>query len=278
MIRTSILAAVAVVALGATPLLAQEEEHQANPIASPEDTHSGGHVTDFAFSFEGPFGRFDQAQLQRGLQVYSEVCSACHGLRYLPYRELAEHGGPAMTEEQMRAFAAMHEVTDAETGESRPATPSDHFGSSPDPNAPDLTLMAKARAGFHGPVGLGINQLLHGIGGPEYIASLLHGYTGEERTEAGTTLYENTAFSGGWISMPPPLADDSVTYADGTAATVEQMSRDVAAFLMWSAEPKMMARKSAGLTAVLFLVVLTGLLYFTNKKVWAPHKGRREHV
>jgi ubiquinol-cytochrome c reductase cytochrome c1 subunit len=273
MTKTTIFAAAIALALGTAPLLAQEEEHQANPIPSPEDTHSGGHVTDYAFSFEGPFGRFDQAQLQRGLQVYTEVCSACHGLRYLPYRELSEHGGPAMTEEQMRAYAAMHDVTDADTGETRPATPSDHFGLSADPNAPDLTLMAKARAGFHGPVGLGINQLLHGIGGPEYIASLLHGFTGEEKTEAGATLYENPIFASGWISMPPPLSDGQVTYADGTEATVEQMSQDVAAFLMWTAEPKMMARKSAGLTAVLFLIVLTVLLYFTNKKIWAPHKG-----
>ena len=96
----------------------------------------GGHVTDYRFSFEGPFGRFDQSQLQRGLQVYTEVCSACHGLKFVPYRELAEHGGPAMTEEQMRAFAAMHEVTDADTGESRPATPSDHFATSADRERP----------------------------------------------------------------------------------------------------------------------------------------------
>jgi ubiquinol-cytochrome c reductase cytochrome c1 subunit len=278
MTKTTIFAAIAALMLGAAPLIAQEHEAEASPGASPEDTHSSGHVTDFSFSFEGPFGRFDQAQLQRGLQVYSEVCSACHGLKFLPYRELAEHGGPAMSEEQMRAFAAMHEVTDAETGESRPATPSDHFAPSGDPNAPDLTLMAKARAGFHGPIGLGINQLMRGIGGPEYIASLLHGYTGEDKSEAGATLYANAVFSGGWISMPPPLSDGAVTYADGSEATVEQMAQDVAAFLMWTAEPTMMTRKAAGLTAVLFLVALTVLLYFTNKKVWAPHKGAGRHA
>ena len=134
--------------------------------------------------------------------------------------------------------------------------------------------MAKARAGFSGPHGLVNNQLLRGIGGPEYIASLLHGYTGEEREEAGVVLYENHVFPGGWIAMPPPLSDDQVTYADGTPASVEQMSQDVAAFLMWAAEPTMMARKSAGLTAVLFLSCLTVLLWFTNKKIWAPHKGK----
>ena len=207
MLKTTVLAAAAALALGAGAALAQEAE--------------GGHVTDFAFSFEGPFGRFDQAQLQRGLQVYTEVCSACHGLKFVAYRELAEEGGPAMSEEQMRAYAAMHEVTDPATGETGPATPTNHFQTSPVENAPDLSLMAKARAGFHGPVGLGINQLLHGTGGPEYIASLLVGFTGEERDEAGAVLYENHIFPGGWISMAPPLSDGQVTYADGTEATVD---------------------------------------------------------
>ena len=177
----------------------------------------------------------------------------------------------------MRAYAAMHELTDAETGESRPAIPSDHFQVSPDPNAPDLTLMAKARAGFHGPVGLGINQLLRGIGGPEYIASLLIGFTGEDQEMAGSTFYGNRTFPGGIEIQPPPLSDDQLTYADGTPATVEQMSLDVSAFLMWAAEPRMMDRKAAGLTAVLFLILLTVLLYFTNKKIWAPHK-RKNHA
>jgi ubiquinol-cytochrome c reductase cytochrome c1 subunit len=264
MLKT-MLAGLAALALGAGAAAAQEE-------GDTQDTHAEGQVTDFRFSFEGPFGRYDQAQLQRGLQVYTEVCSACHGLKFVAYRTLHDPGGPAMTEEQMRAYAAMFEVTDAETGEPRPATPSDHFAISTDPNAPDLSLMAKARAGFHGPIGLGFNQIVRGMGGPEYIASLLTGYSGEEREEAGTTLYGNHTFSGGWISMPPPLSDDLVTYADGTQATSEQMALDVAAFLMWAAEPKMMARKSAGLTAVLFLAVLAVLLWFTNKKLWARHK------
>jgi len=265
MLKTTILSVLAALAIGAGAALAQEE-------AGAE--HAEGHVTDFSFSFEGPFGRFNQPQLQRGLQVYTEVCAACHGLQYLSYRELAEHGGVSMTEEQMRAYAAMFEVTDAETGEARPATPSDHFPPSAVENAPDLTLMAKARAGFHGPAGLTINQLLRGQGGPEYIASLLTGFSGEEEEMAGSVLYANSAFPGGFISMAPPLSDDLVTYADGTPATVEQMSVDVAAFLMWAAEPKMMARKAAGLTAVLFLAVLCALLYLTNKKIWAPHKGK----
>jgi len=242
----------------------------AGPVAAAGE---GGHVTDFAFSFEGPFGTYDQAQLQRGLQVYTQVCSACHGLKYVPFRSLSQAGGPGMSEEQMRAYAAQYEVMDAETGEFRPATPTDHFPASNLENAPDLSLMAKARAGFHGPAGTGLSQLVNGMGGPEYIASLLVGFTGEEREEAGVILYENEAY-GGYLAMNPVLYGDDVLYEDGTEATMEQEAKDVAAFLMWTAEPKMMARKSAGLTAVLFLVGLTVLLYFTNKKLWAPHKGK----
>ena len=232
----------------------------------------GTHVTDFSFSFEGPFGRFDQSQLQRGLQVYSEVCAACHGLKFVAYRTLSDPGGPALSEEAMHAFAAQFEVTELETGETRVATPPDHFGPSQLSNAPDLSLMAKARAGFHGPAGLGINQILRGMGGPEYIASFATGFSGEEKEEAGVTLYENHA-SGTWVAMPPILSDGLVTYADGTVATPDQMAQDVAAFLMWTAEPKMMARKQAGLVAVLFLAGLTVLLYLTNKKLWSPYKG-----
>ncbi len=234
-----------------------------------------GEVTDFRFSFEGPFGAFDQAQLQRGLQVYTEVCAACHGLKYVPYRSLSEPGGPSLPEPQMRAYAAQFQVTDPATGETGPAQPTDHFGESNLDNAPDLSLMAKARAGFHGPYGTGLNQLFRGMGGPEYIASFLLGYTGEMEEQAGSVLFENTAF-GGLVAMPPALTDGQVTYADGVEATTEQMALDVAAFLMWTAEPKMMARKHAGLTAVLFLILLAVLLYFTNKKLWSRVKGKGE--
>jgi len=237
---------------------------------------SGGHVTDFSFPFEGPFGRYDQAQLQRGLQVYTEICSACHGLRFVAFRTLADPGGPALSEDQMRAYTARWEVEDRETGEFRTATPPDHFPPSSLENAPDLSLMAKARAGFHGPAGLGINQILHGMGGPEYIASFLTGFTGEEREEAGVLLYENHAF-GGYVAMNPVLMGDDVTFEDGTQATPEQEAQDVAAFLMWTAEPKMMARKQAGLTAVLFLAGLAVLLWFTNKKLWSPYKPDHRH-
>ncbi len=235
-----------------------------------------GHVEDIAFAHEGPFGTFDQMQLQRGLQVYTEVCSACHGLKFVPIRTLSDEGGPAMPEDQVRAYAAsMSEITDKDTGEDRPRVPTDHFPVSGLENAPDLSLMAKARAGFHGPYGSGINQLFRGIGGPEYIYSVLTGYTGEEKEEAGTVFYGNTAFPGGWIAMSPPLSDDIVTYADGHPATLHHVAEDVSAFLMWTAEPKMMARKEAGFKAVIFLIILSTLLYLTNKKLWAGIKGKK---
>jgi len=236
----------------------------------------GGHVVDHAFSFEGPFGTYDRMQLQRGLQVFTEVCSACHGLRQVPIRTLADEGGPQLPEDQVRAYAERLQVFDPELNDFRPATPNDHFPGSGLENAPDLSLMAKARAGFHGPYGTGISQLFNGIGGPEYIASVLTHYTGEDKLEAGAMFYGNETFAGGWIAMAPPLYENGVTYADGTEATIEQQALDVSAFLMWAAEPKMMARKQAGFTAVFFLVILTVLLYLTNKRLWAPLKGHRE--
>ena len=233
------------------------------------------HIEDFDFSFEGPFGTYDQNQLQRGLQVYTEVCAACHGLKFVAIRSLSEEGGPSMPEDQVRAYAENYEVYDEEIEDFRAAKPADHFPESALENAPDLSLMAKARAGFHGPYGLGINQFFKGIGGPEYIASLLTGYTGEEKEEAGIILYENTAFPGGWISMAPPLYDESVEYADGHENDLHSISEDVSAFLMWTAEPKMMARKQAGFVGVLFLTILSVLLYLTNKRIWAPVKGNK---
>lgn len=237
--------------------------------------HAAGdesHVENYDFSFEGPFGTYDQMQLQRGLQVYTEICSACHGLRYVPFRTLHDAGGPGLPTDQVRAYAALYEVFDAELDDFRPATPTDHFPMSGLETAPDLSMMAKARAGFHGPYGLGINQMFKGMGGPEYIASLLNGYTGEEKEEAGAVLYENETFPGGYISMGQPLWGDDVEYEDGTEATIEQQAQDVAAFLMWTAEPKQNARKEAGFIAVLFLIVLSVLLYLTNKRIWAPIK------
>ena len=237
----------------------------------------GGHVTDVDFSFEGPLGSFDKAQLQRGFQVYNEVCAACHGLKYVSFRSLGP--GLGYDEDMVKAFAAMYEVPDnsdeASPGDTRPGLPSDKFPENTGAGAPDLSLMAKARAGFHGPAGLGINQLVKGIGGPEYIYSLLTGYTGKEKEEAGAILYANTAFGGGYLSMSPPLSEGAIEYAEGQPeATVEQMAEDVSAFLMWTAEPKMTERKHAGVRNIGFLILLTVLFYLTNKKLWAPVKRK----
>jgi ubiquinol-cytochrome c reductase cytochrome c1 subunit len=136
--------------------------------------------------------------------------------------------------------------------------------------------MAKARKGFSGPYGLGTNQLFKGMGGPEYIYSMLTGFTGESKEIAGVTLYENHAFPGGWMAMMnESLVANQVTYADGTEASLENESEDVAAFLMWAAEPKMMTRKESGLKAVLLLGLLSVLLYLTNKKLWSKVKGKK---
>ena len=233
-----------------------------------------GKIVDYDFSFEGPFGTYDQFQLQRGLQVYTEICSACHGLKYVPLRTLADPGGPELPEDQVRAYSEFYEVYDPELDDFRAAVPTDHFPESQLESAPDLSLMAKARAGFHGPYGLGINQFTKGMGGAEYVASVLTGYTGEEKEEAGAILYENTAYPGGWIAMAQPIWGDDVYYEDESDTSQEAIAQDVAAFLMWTAEPKMMARKRAGLTGVIFLAVLAGLLYLTNKRLWAPVKAR----
>lgn len=232
----------------------------------------GGHVEDVDFPFDGPFGTYDVMQLQRGLQIYTEVCSACHGLRQVAFRTLTDLG---YSEEQVKAYAKNFEVYDPELDDTRPATPADKFPANDSVGAPDLSLMAKARAGFHGPMGLGLNQLWYGIGGPEYIASLLHGYTGKTKEEAGVTLYENTAFPGGWLSMAPPLEDGQVEFADGHENDVEHMAEDVAAFLTWAAEPKLPQRKRFGFVGFLVLGLLAVLLYLTNKKIWAPIKRRQ---
>ncbi len=239
-----------------------------------------GEVTDYDFPFEGPFGTYDQNQLQRGLKVYTEVCAACHGIQYVAFRDLAAEHGLGYTREQATAYAEQFEVFDPTLnggeGDFRTAAYPDKFPTNNAVGAPDLSLMAKSRAGFHGPYNLGINQIFKGMGGPEYIASLLTGYTGEEKEEAGTILYENKAFPGGWISMAPPLDDDWVEFDDGSPTDLVSASKDVAAFLMWTAEPKLAARKQMGLVAIIMLTVLSVLLYLTNKRIWSPVKGKRD--
>jgi ubiquinol-cytochrome c reductase cytochrome c1 subunit len=229
-------------------------------------------ITNYEFPFEGPFGSFDKNQLQRGLKVYTQVCSACHGLEYVSFRNLTDKGGPEFTEEQAREYAKNFEVFDETLfdgeGDYRTAKLIDKFPSSMVKNAPDLSLMTKGRAGFHGPYGLGINQFLNGIGGPEYVASLLTSYTGETKEQAGVVLYENKAYPGGWINMPPPLYGDDVVFDDGAPTDVVSQSKDVAAFLHWAAEPKLNQRKQGGFVAIVFLSILTVLLYLTTKKIF----------
>jgi len=267
MIRTTIASVLTVFAL-ATPAI---------PAGGGD-----GHIEDVDFSFEGPFGTYDQHQLQRGLQIYTENCSGCHGLRYVPIRSLTESGGPALPEDQVRAYAAELFVPDERANpkhydpvkDEYVVTYTSNFPANPTVGAPDLSMMAKARAGFHGPYGLGLNQLFKGMGGPEYIVAILTSYTGEEKTVGDTTLYENTAYPGGWISMSPPLSDGAITFEPEHANDVHHLAEDAAAFLMWAAEPKLAQRKQAGLVGVLMLAILSVLLYLTNKALWAPVKKR----
>lgn len=217
-----------------------------------------GHIEDIDFSFEGIFGTYDKKQLQRGLQVFTEVCSGCHGLKQVAYRNLGDTGGPELPPEQVKAYAAQFDIYDQEIDEERTAILSDYFGESMVENAPDLSLITKAR-----------------VRGPEYIATLLRSYNEEEMEQAGSVLYGNKLYPGGWVAMAQPLWGDDVEYMDGTEASLEQESEDVAAFLMWAAEPKMNTRKETGFRAVILLLLLSGLLYLTNKKLWAPFKGKK---
>ena len=256
----------------------------------------GAHIEDVAFSFEGPFGTFDQHQLQRGLQVYTEVCASCHGMKFVPIRTLADEGGPQLPGDQVRAYAASLDAVVLPDGTERPREWTDKFPARVGEGmGPDLSLMTKARAGFHGPMGTGISQLFNGIGGSEYVVSILTGYADNPACapDGVDGYYYNTAFAvgavpdsckdehglstvpGSWIAMPPPLSDDLVTYADGHPATLHHMAEDVTAFMTWAAEPKMMARKQSGFIAVTFLIVLSTLLYLTNKRLWAGVKGKK---
>lgn len=238
---------------------------------------------DVSYSFEGLFGHFNKGQLQRGYKVYKEVCAACHAMKYVSFRNLADSGGPGFSAEQVKALAATYTVNDGpgEDGEmfDRPGLPSDRF---PSPFAnekaaananggavpPDLSLITKARAGWYGT----IEQLLHGIGGSEYVYSVLTGYeesSGELKAEQPEGKYYNPYFaSGHWISMAPPLVDGQVTFDDGAPNTVADMARDVSAFLAWTAEPKLEERKSMGFMTMLYLAVLALLLYLVKQKLW----------
>ncbi len=220
------------------------------------------------WSFKGLFGKYDRAALQRGYQVYTEVCAACHSMQYLSYRNLAEPGGPEFSQEEAKVIAAGFEVLDGPNSDGemfmRPAKLSDKFvmpydnveaakaangGAYP----PDMSVLAKARKG-----------------GADYIYSLLLGY---DDPPADIILddgvYYNKFMYGNKIKMPVPLSDDLVEYNDGTEATEEQMAKDVTSFLMWSAEPHLETRHKTGFRVIIYLIILTILVYLTMKKIWS---------
>jgi ubiquinol-cytochrome c reductase cytochrome c1 subunit len=217
------------------------------------------------WSFDGPFGAFDLAGAQRGFQVYSEVCSVCHSLQYLHYRDLA---GIGLTEAQIKAIAAAVTVPQGTDDQGAPvdgpATPANQFRS-PFPNEkparaanngalpPDLSLIVNAREGH-----------------ADYVYGILTGYADPPQgMQMQSGMNYNKHFAGNQIAMPPPLSDGRVTYADGTQATVEQMAHDVVTFLTWAANPEMVQRKQIGWRVVLYLMLLTGLTYAVKRKVWA---------
>jgi ubiquinol-cytochrome c reductase cytochrome b/c1 subunit len=252
------------------------------PVRSAEETPNPPQQK---WSFAGPFGKFDRAQLQRGFKVYREVCQVCHGLTLVAFRNLAEPGGPGFTTAQATAIAAEYQVKgepdDQGEVKDRPGRLADHFPA-PFPNEqaararynavpPDLSVIAKARGYERGfpwwVLDMFTQYQEHGV---DYLTALLTGY--EEQPPAGVTLppgsFYNKYFPGHAIAMPPPLTDNRVEYTDGTPMTVEQYAKDTSAFLMWAAEPHLEARKRIGMQVFVFLIVLAGLLYFTKKKVW----------
>ena len=220
------------------------------------------------WSFKGYFGKFDRASLQRGYQVYTEVCAACHSMKYLNYRNLAESGGPEFTVEQAKIIASQFEVEDGPNSDgdmfTRPARLSDKFVS-PYPNdeaakaanggayPPDMSVLVKARKG-----------------GANYIYSLLLGYEDPPPSVSlDDGVYYNVYMSGNKIKMANPLSENIVEYIDGTASTEEQMAKDVVTFLAWAAEPHLEARHKMGFKAILYLFIITILVYFSMKKIWS---------
>jgi ubiquinol-cytochrome c reductase cytochrome c1 subunit len=228
---------------------------------------AGGAVelTERDWSFNGPFGTFDKASMQRGFQVYREVCAGCHSLKYIAFRNFADLG---YNEDEIKAIAAEYEVQDGPNDEGemfmRPGIAADRV---PSPYAndnaaragnggalpPDLSLIAKARA--------------HG---PDYLYSLLVGYKeAPESMKVPEGMYYNDAYSGNLIAMPQPIYGSDVTYADGSDASIEAISADVTQFLMWAAEPKLEARKRIGVAVVFFLSIFVILSYMAKRRVWA---------
>jgi len=256
-----------------------------------EKNHEQPKPPEQKWSFAGPFGKFDRRQLQRGFKVYHEVCQKLHGLSLLSFRNLAQPGSPGFSEAQVAAIAAEYKVKDLPDDKGditdRIARPADHIPSTfPNEQAaraanggaypPDMSVLAKAR-GYE----RGFPQFLFDIvtqfqeAGPDYIVAVLNGYEqapADFKPPSPTSQY-NKYFPGNAIGMPKPLSDGQVEYTDGTPATAVQYSKDIAAFLMWAAEPHLEARKKTGFMVVTFLLVLTFLLYFTKKKIWRDVHG-----
>jgi len=245
------------------------------------------------WSFAGWFGSFDRGQLQRGFKVYHDVCQTCHSLKELSFRTLGEEGGPQFSAAQVAAIAAEYKIKDGPNDQGdmfeRPGRPADNF---PPPFAneqaarfansgslpPDMSVLAKARQYERGFPWFVIDAIIpYQELGVDYIVAVLKGYApkpADVTIPAG--MQYNTQFPGHAIGMPPPLADGVVTYTDGSPQTLDQYARDVAAFLMWAAEPALEERHRLGFQVIFFLVIFTGLLYFSKKKVWHEIETPRE--
>jgi ubiquinol-cytochrome c reductase cytochrome c1 subunit len=291
--KKTILAAAAALGLataGGLAAWAQEAEGEGGEHLTAEPTHFPMlHPEYESWTFAGPLGTYDKGQLQRGYKVYREVCSACHSMSYVPFRALSALG---YSEGQIKAVASQAEVQDGPNADgemfNRPGIPSDYFPAPyPNPEAaaaanngaapPDLSLIAKARAverGFPNFVFDLFTQYQEM--GPDYIHSLLTGY-GHTPPE-GMTIPEGTHYNpyfiaGKALAMPPPLSDGQVTYDDGSPQTVDQYARDVAAFLMFAAEPHLEERKRTGFRAMIFLLIFVGLVWIVKRRIWAdvPH-------
>ncbi|MGV2128930.1 cytochrome c1 [Agrobacterium vitis] len=277
-LATSLLSLAFATGLGFSAALAQEHaegETPHYPIHKPAPVE---------WSFSGPFGKYDKGQLQRGLKIYKEVCSACHSMNLVSFRTLE---GLGYSEAQVKTFAAEYEVQDGPnaSGEmyTRKAVPSDHFPS-PFPNKeaaaaanngaapPDMSLLAKARGIERGfPTFLLDIFTQYQEGGPDYIHALLTGY---QDPPAGVTVAEGTHYNpyfaaASALAMAPPLSEGQVTYDDGAPQTVDQYAKDVSAFLMWAAEPHLEERKRTGFMVMVFLLIFSGLVYLTKKSVYA---------
>ena len=220
------------------------------------------------WSFKSFFGKFDRASLQRGYQVYNEVCASCHSMQYLSYRNLAEEGGPEFSKEEAKAIASSFEVTDGPNADgemfTRPGKLSDKFinpyqnvqeamASNGGAYPPDMSVLVKARKG-----------------GANYIYSVLLGYVDPpENISLDDGVYYNLYMAGQKIKMPKVLEDDLVEYNDGTVATEEQMAKDVTTFLAWAAEPHLEARHKIGFKALIYLLIASLLAYFSMKRLWS---------